>query len=206
MSYLGFSRRWAAKLAETHQLDGEKQSVLAYAIEIITLNMLNVIFALLLGWLLGVFWNTLACLLTIAAFRYNAGGGHSESPWRCGLMTIIIFPLLALAAGYVSTWSGLYTDILSLAAIGLGLVFVEIYAPVEDPKAPIVSPARRKRLKNWARLIMVLLALIIIGLRFGGGGKAAEIQMCLTLSLLWVSFNITPWGHRLWCFIDGIKI
>lgn len=206
MSSLVFSRKWAAKLAKDHHLGEEKQAELAYAIEILVLTILNVMLTLNLGWALGVFWSTLACLLTIAAFRHNAGGGHSESPWRCALITMIVFPSLALAAGYVSTWQAFYTDLLSVISISLGFAFINIYAPVDNPKAPIVSSIRRKRLKKWALLIMALLAIIIIGLRFSSWGKASEIRLCLVLSVLWVSFNLTPLGHRLWCFIDRIQI
>lgn len=206
MSYLNLSKKWAAKLAEDHHLGEEKQAEMAYAIEILVLTIVNAVLTLILGWVLGVFWSTVSCLLTIAAFRHNAGGGHSESPWRCGLVTISIFPLLALAAGHVSTWQYLYTAILSLVSISLGFAFIIIYAPVDNPKAPIVSPVRRKKLKTLALIIMAFLAMIIIGLRFSSWEKAAEIGMCLVLSVLWVSFNLTPLGHRLWCFIDGIEL
>jgi accessory gene regulator B len=205
MSYMKFSTKWAADLGEIHHLSEEKRAELAYAIEIITLNIVNAILTLTLGWIIGAFWGTLTCLLTIAAFRHNAGGGHSESPWRCALVTMIIFPLLALASRYVSTWQPFYTDSLSLVSILVGFVFIFIYAPVDNPKAPIVSPTRRKRLKILALLIMMIAAIIIIGLTFSGWEKASEIKFCLVLSILWFSFNLTPLGKRLWFFIDRIK-
>ena len=206
MSYMRFSTKWAADLCKIHNLGEDKQAELAYVIEILTINIGDAILVLALGWILGVFWGTLICLLTIAAFRHNAGGGHSESPWRCALVTMIIFPLLALAARYVSTWESFYTDLLSLVSILLGFAFILIYAPVENAKAPIVSPVRRKRLKNMALLIMVIAAIIITGLKFVGGEKASEIRLCLVLSLLWFSFNLTPLGKRLWLLLDAIKI
>jgi accessory gene regulator B len=203
MSYLGFSSKWAAELARMHQLDQEEQAVLAYTIEVIVLNSLDAIFTLALGWALGVFWGTFFCLLTIAAFRHNAGGGHSESPWRCALVTMIVFPLLALGARYGSTWHIFYTDILSLAAILIGFTFILLFAPVDNPKAPI-SSKRRKKLKIFALVVMAFITIIVLVLRFISWENGLEIQMCLVLSLLWVSFNLTPPGNRLWCFIDGI--
>jgi len=154
MSYMNFSKKCAAYLGRIHGLNEEKQIELTYVIEVLTLNIVNIILTLTLGWILGVFWGTLTCLLTIAAFRHNAGGGHSESPWRCGLVTVIIFPLLALAAGQVSTWEVTYTNLLSLVSIFLGFTLIFKYAPVDDPKSPIVSPIRRKRLKRIALFVM----------------------------------------------------
>ena len=206
MSYLRFSTKWAADLAETHHLDEEKQTILTYAIEILTLNFANAMIILILGWAIGVFWGTAACILTIAAFRHNAGGGHSESPWRCALVTIIVIPLLALAAGYISTLPVFFTDLLSLVSILIGFAFILIYAPVDNPKAPIVSPIWRKKLKKLALFIMLVIAIMIIGLAFSGWENTPVIRMSLVLSVSWVSFNLTPLGHRLWIFIDRISI
>ncbi|MGE5543939.1 MAG: accessory gene regulator ArgB-like protein [Bacillota bacterium] len=203
MSYLGFSHKWANSLATSHQLDEEKQAELAYAIEVLFITFLDAALTLVVGWILGVFWNTVACLITIAAFRHNAGGGHSESPWRCALVTMTVFPLLALAASHVSMWEPLYLNLISVSSITIGFALLLMYAPVDSPKSPIISPARRKRLKNLALIIMGVLSVVIIGLGFTSWAQASEIRMCLALSILWVSFNLTPLGHRLWCFIDG---
>lgn len=204
MSQIKFSKKWAARLGETHHLNEDKQAEIAYAIEILMLNLVNTILTLTLGWLMGVFWGTLTCLLTIAAFRHNAGGGHSESPWRCAMVTMIVFPLLALVSRYIATWQLCYCDLLSLLSVLAGFTFIFIYAPVEDPKAPIVSPQRRKKLKNLALVVMTILSLIIICLRFTHGYNTSTIQMCLVLSILWVSFNLTPIGRKLWFFLDNI--
>ncbi len=206
MNGRSFSRELAANLAGKHNLNEEKQAEMAYAIEIIALNLGNAILTLTLGWVMGVFWGTLTCLLTIAAFRHNAGGGHSDSPWRCAAVTMIVFPLLALAAYEVSSWPPLFMNLMSMLSILIGFALIQLYAPVDSPQAPIISPLRRKRLKMWALSIMSIIAVTIIILRISSWDKAAEIGMCLALSLLWVSFNLTPWGHRLWSFIDKTSI
>lgn len=206
MSYLGFSSRWAANLAVRHNLNEEKQTELTYAIEILTLNIVNTSLTLTLGWALGVFWGTVACLVTIAAFRHNAGGGHSESPWRCALVTMMVFPLLALAGRQAGLWPSMLKDSLALISLITGFALLIKYAPVDSPKSPIVSLLRRQRLKRLALLVMLILAIIITGLRFSTWGVASEIRMGLVFSVLWVSFNLTPLGHQFWCFIDGFMI
>jgi len=186
-------------------LDEDKQAELAFAIEALAITFLDAILTLFVGWVLGVFWNTVACLATIAAFRHNAGGGHSESPWRCALVTMTVFPLLALAASHVSMWDSLYLNMISLISITVGFALLLMYAPVDTPKSPIISPIRRQRLKHLALIIMGVISVVIVGLGFAGWNWASEIRMCLALSILWVSFNLTPLGHRLWCFIDGFE-
>lgn len=204
MSYMKFSTKWAASLCKIHNLNQDKQAELAYAIEVLTITFVNALLTLTLGWSLGVFWGTLTCLLTVTAFRHNAGGGHSESPWRCGLVTIVIFPLLALLSRALVAWEPFHADLISFVAILMGFALIFKYAPVDSPQSPIVSPVRRKRLKRIAILIMLIAAIIIIGLRLNGWGKASEIRLCIVLGILWFNFNLSPLGKHLWCFIDGI--
>jgi accessory gene regulator B len=204
MSYLKFSTKWAASLARIHNLDEVRQTELTYAIEVVTLNSANVILTLLLGWALNVFWETFISVLTIAAFRHSAGGGHSESPWRCAAVTITIFPLLALTASYAITWDAHLTGVLSMGAILAGFACIALYAPVDNHKAPIVSPVRRKKLKMIAFIIMAVISITITFLYFISWRIAHLIGMCLVFSTLWASFNLTPVGHHFWCFIDRI--
>ncbi|MGI6554615.1 MAG: accessory gene regulator ArgB-like protein [Bacillota bacterium] len=124
MSYMKFSTKCAAYLGRIHGLNEEKQIELTYVIEVLTLNIVNIILTLTLGWILGVFWGTLTCLLTIAAFRHNAGGGHSESPWRCGLVTVIIFPFTGFG-GRPSQHMGSYLYKFVISGIHFSWLYID---------------------------------------------------------------------------------
>ena len=206
MSYLFFSRRTAAFLAEKSGLDREKETILAYIIEILVLNTGNLLLALLLGWFLGVLPGVTACIAAAILFRHTAGGAHSSSPWRCGAVTIIVFPTMALLATYLSGLGRIYTDTLSLAAIFTSLVAVAALAPVDTQAAPIISPARRKRLKGLSLLVFTLITMAIVFIRWAPWLEATEIQICLALSLLWTSFNLSRSGYWFMSFVDDIKI
>lgn len=206
MSYLFFSRRTAGYLAAKSGLDQEKEIILAYIIEVLVLNIGNLLLTLLLGWFLGVLPGVTACIAVAVLFRHTAGGAHSNSPWRCAAVTIAVFPAIALLASYLSGLDRIYADILSFAAILTGLVSVVALAPVDTPSAPIISPARRKRLKVLSIFAFMLITIAILFFRQGSWAYAKEIQLCLVLSLLWTSFNLSQPGHRLMSFVDGIKI
>lgn len=206
MSYLSFSRRWAGFLATKTKLDSEKELVLAYVIEVLFLNLGNLTLTLLLGFLLGVLPGTAACLLTVAIFRHTAGGAHSSSPLRCAMVTIIVFPCLALLALAFSQVDQLYSDLLSGLAVLVGLVAIILLAPVDSPAAPIISPVRRRKLKFLSILAIILVAAVIMVLRYSTLDYALEIQLCIALSLLWVSFILSRAGHLLMMFIDTINI
>ena len=206
MSYLFFSRRTAGYLAAKSGLDQEKEIILAYIIEVFVLNVGNLLFTLLLGWFLGVLPGVIGCIAVAVLFRHTAGGAHSKSPWRCAAVTITVFPALALLAAYLSGFEQVYVDILSFAAILTGLVAVAALAPADTPAAPIISPARRKRLKVLSIFAFMLITTAVLIFRQSSWVYAKEIQLCLVLSLLWTSFNLSQPGHRFMSFVDGIKI
>lgn len=206
MSYLPFSRYCAGYLAAKAGLQSEQKDILSYVIELIILNGANIFFTLLFGFLLGVFPGTVACLITIATFRQVAGGAHSDSAWRCALVSIIIFPLLAFFASFLSLHNTSFNNnAISVLAVSAGFLTVILKAPVDTPDAPIISPLRRKRLKILSILAVVILAVIIFYLHFAALERASEIQLCLALSILWVSFILSKPGHIFFSCVDGIN-
>lgn len=206
MSYLAFSRRWAGYLSAIAGLPAEKENILAYVIEVLAINIANALFTLLLGLLLGVLPGTIACLVVVALFRQTAGGAHSNSPWRCAVVTILVFPLLALFAAFLSSLKQPYTDILTAAAIVTGFVSVILKAPVDSPSAPIISDARRRKLKSLSIIIMLVIAAAVLFLRTSDLPYASGLRFCLILSVLWISFILSNSGHRLMVFIDNINL
>jgi len=206
MSYLSFSRRWAGYLSRKTSIPAEQETVLAYIIEVLALNLMNVFCTLLLGAFLSVLPGTVACLVTAILFRHSAGGAHSNSPWRCAAVTIAVFPLLALLGSFFSRLGQGFADVLSAGAFGVGMTTVVLLAPVDSPAAPIISPKRRRKLKIISIAFVVLVTIIVLLLRESRWQCAGMIQSCIALTLLWVSFMLTGWGHKLMSFVDEIPI
>lgn len=206
MSYLPFSRRCAAYLATRTGLAQEKEVILTYAIEVLVINMLNICLALLLGFFLGVLPGTVACLVTAFFFRHTAGGAHSNSPWRCGLVTVTVFPLIALLGTYLSSLGQSYIDVIIAAGVFVSVVKILQSAPVDNPDAPIISPLRRKKLKTGSLIVLLGIALVLVFLRQSPWPYAQQVQLCLALSVLWVSLMLSSYGRRIMAWIDGISI
>lgn len=204
MRFFEFSRIWAAHLAQLNNLDEDRQAEMAYAIQIIVITVIDAILTLAWGAILGVLYGTAFCLFTVAAFRHNAGGGHSQSPYRCALITMIVFPLLALTAHYIILNHFQYSYVLTATSIILGFTSILRYAPASNTKAPPLSSNRRNKLKIYALIIMFFLSLFILGLNQSSWDMAAEMGLCITLSILWVSFNLTKPANRLWQLIDNL--
>ncbi|TYO96495.1 accessory gene regulator ArgB-like protein [Desulfallas thermosapovorans] len=206
MSYLSFSKRWAGYLSRKTRLTAEQEIILAYVLEVLALNFLNISFTLLLGALLGVLPGTIACLATTILFRHSAGGAHSNSPWRCATVTIAVFPLLALLGAYFSGLGQMFVDILTAIAFGVGINAMLLLAPVDSPAAPIISPLRRAKLKKISVLFVVLATVMAIWLRNTPWPYTETAQPCIALTLFWSSFMLTPWGHKLMSLVDSISL
>ncbi len=205
MSYLAISKSLAGFLTEKAGLTPEKEVVLTYAIEVLVINLGNILFTLVLAALLGVLPGTLSCLAAAFLFRHTAGGAHSRSPWRCAAVTITIFPAMALLAVFLAQFGGTFIDVLSAVALLTGLITITLLAPVDSPAAPIISPYRRKKLKFLSLAVFTMIAATIILLRWSDWAYASQIQVCLILTVLWVSFMLSKQGHCLMCLIDRIK-
>ncbi len=206
LSYLNISKRLASHLSARTGLSSEKEVIITYAIEILIINLINVMVTLALGWLLGVWQGTVICLITVAVFRHTAGGAHSKSPWRCAMVTIAIFPLLALLGKHISGFNQNYTDVLDVIAMLVGIISISLLAPVDTPAAPIISPDRRKKLKSLSLLAITIITIIVILLRQSTWINSSEIQQYLVLSVLWVSFIISKLGHWFMNLIDQIDL
>lgn len=206
LSYLPFSRHWARFLAANTNLTPEKEVIITYGIEVLVINLGNVLLTLLLGLLLGVLPETAACLGTVALFRHTAGGAHSNSPWRCAIITVILFPLLALLASFLSGLNHIYCDVITALAVLIALATIIVLAPVDTPAAPIISPVRRTRLKALSLAAIILVAATIVALGQSGREWAPAIRTSLSLSIIWVSFILSKTGNHAMAFIDGITL
>jgi accessory gene regulator B len=205
LSYLSFSRNWARCLAANTGISPEKETIITFGIEVLVLNLVNVVLTLLLGLLMGVLPLTAACLATVALFRHTAGGAHASSPWRCAIITILIFPALALLATYLAHFGHIFSITLSAIAIMLGLAAIVALAPVDNPAAPIISTVRRKRLKALSFIVLLFIIAIIVALGQTGWGQASAFRNGLSLSILWVSFILTRTGHHAFAYLDSVN-
>jgi len=203
---LSFSKQWAGHLAKRTDQSHENEAVLAYVIEVLLINLLNITVILTLGFLFNVLPEIITCMVTIAMLRFTAGGAHSNNTWRCAAVSAFVFLAIALLASYVSLVTRFYVDILSVLAIVFCIVSVIRFAPVDSPSAPILSTTRRKRLKLLALLVVLFITTIIILLRQLTWVYANEIQAAVILCTLWGSFNLTGSGHRLMTLIDNYFI
>jgi accessory gene regulator B len=193
----------AKYLVEKTNSDEETRFVLAYAVDMLALNILNVVLAISVGWLLGVFWATILSCLIVFAYRHTAGGAHSESMYCCSVITILSFPVIAIAGKFLSQLLGGYILIFTCFSLLIGFLTMIYLAPAENAKAPIISEIRRKRLKILSLTITLVLLLSAMAMQWQ---LNYEMQTVISLSVLWVSFSINKIGFKAFKYIDMLFV
>ncbi|KAF1085621.1 putative accessory gene regulator protein [Sporotomaculum syntrophicum] len=205
MSYLPISKRIAGYLSFQTGLSAEKEEIITYVIEVTLINLFNIINILFLGLLFDVLPAVITCLITVALLRHTAGGAHSNSPWRCALITAIVFLSISIAASYLAHIKQIYIDIMAIVAIAIGTFLTVRLAPVDSPSAPITSANRRKRLKCLSIIVIGFISVVIVLLRQSLWLHTQEVQVAIILSVLWTSFNLTHFGHLVMSHIDRLR-
>jgi len=197
-----FSKRWARFLTSQTGQNDETETVLIYAIEILTISVINIVLTLGLGWLIGVFWGTLAALLTAISVRHTAGGAHSSSPIRCAIITMIIFPALALFAKQLASLNPFITDLLCLLMVLISFVLIWCFAPVENKAAPIISPQRKRSLRTFSFLAFFVVCICTFIIRQSLQPWAEDVYISIVLGQMWSTFNLSYSGHSFMLFLD----
>lgn len=199
-----FSERWAMFLTSQTGQNDETEAVLTYAIEVLAITVINIVLTLGLGWLLGVFFGTVASLLTAVLVRHTAGGAHSSSPIRCAIITVIIFPALALLAKQLAAFNPFIADLLCIIMVLISWFLIWRFSPVENENAPIISSKRRRSLRTLSFLAFIIVCICIAFIKQSVYTWAADVYISIALGLMWSTFNLSYPGHTLMLFLDGI--
>ncbi len=126
------SERIIGSLVDAGTVPSEEKSLYEYGIRMGILVVINVATTVLIGFVLGMVWQSIIFLLAYNPIRSYAGGYHSRTQLTCYLMSIPII-VAALLGIKLIPWNGYVcmTALISVATI------IAILAPVEDSNKPL---------------------------------------------------------------------
>ena len=163
----------------------EMADVYKYGFEITISSLLNIIFVLCCGLIIGDIFASVVYLLVFIPIRLFAGGYHATSYVRCNIAMVAAF-LLTYALYRTLIW--LNTDIRILEAILLanGLPII-IFSPVKNPHKEL-TPDKAKKFRVISIVIYICLsalalAAILFNIKYG-------ILMIVTLTAVSVMILI----------------
>lgn len=201
-----FSKNIAKEISQTLQYDTEKEAVIAYGLLGILQLLTNIGLTLLLGFFFGVPMQALFLSFTVSLLRRFSGGAHASSLNLCtivGLVYSIAFAKTSvfLASHVDSLWLPLVFGLLSLFA---SWVTVALRAPVDSPKKPIRSAAKKQRMRRGSFSILALYTILFIVLFILGCYQLTFLSFgySLVFGVLWQTFSLTPTGIRFLSNLD----
>lgn len=173
--------------AQNYMSESEYENVV-YSLEILLINIFKSIQIYSVALILGVLFETFIMNLAYALLRIHAGGWHAKSSINCSLFGLVVFvgiPLIFQKFEFALNFYWL------LLLSGIILAFVELYAPADTEKNPLVSVSERKRKK----ILSLLSALVISAFSLFFAGP--QIATLLVTGLLIETLLIHPLFYKL---------
>lgn len=190
----------AGEIARSLGYDEEKRAVVAYGLIAIIQIFVTVLLVLLLGIWIGAPAEALIACFSVSILRKYSGGAHAGTAELCTgiavvyctaaayaskkLLEIYNLPFMLIASALIFSWS-FYT--------------VYRYAPVDSPKKPIRTEAKRARMKKDSLIVLsVYLAVLLILLAFGLQIKPFNAYgISLLFGVAWQILSLTSPGEFL---------
>jgi len=129
---INYSERITDSLVNAGAVPSEDKALYEYGIRMGILMVINIVTAVLIGLVLGMFWQSIIFLLAYNPIRTYSGGYHARTPLVCYLLSIPMMVAVLLGIKMLP-WNGYICAVALLCSV----VIIEILAPVADPNKPI---------------------------------------------------------------------
>ncbi|HAA89048.1 MAG: Accessory gene regulator B [Thermoanaerobacterales bacterium 50_218] len=198
----GLAEKAAGYIARELGIDGQKEGMLAFGLELLLGSTLEFALIMALACLFGIFRETLLLVLTAGILRLVSGGEHCRAYYRCLIGGAVFF----LAMGWLVKWLNsiiAYQSMIFLMMISFTAVIFVIwkYAPGETENKPLTE-ADRVRGKKLSFLVTGIFAGIVILLLILNIDQA--YMLSVVVGMLCQTFTLTPWGYRFIRCVDRI--
>lgn len=153
------AKKITAKLTKCNYIQTEDKELYEYGIFLLMSRIIYAVFTVLVGIILGCFWESIIFYISFSVLRKYAGGFHALSEKRCLLFstTSIIISLIFIT----------FSEIYSIAVPGLVLavfatITIFLWAPVDSKEKPL-NNNEKKKFRKTALIIstMYLLGVVV---------------------------------------------
>lgn len=190
------ANQFSIAMNEGHQ----KRSVYYFSFQVILGGLVKNIILFSIALLFGVFIPTLIIAIIFSSLRMLAGGYHMDTYGKCLFVTISMFILASIVAGYTYIyWSLLHISVLITVTLLLGLYLLIKYAPKDTPNKPINDRKKIHMYKMYSIIFFIMLLMLTIIFAVYSM-KLYSITICF--AILMELFTLSPIGYK---FFNSIK-
>jgi accessory gene regulator B len=142
---------------------------------------LDILTALVLGYIFGVVWESMVFLFAYAPLRIYAGGFHATTEIRSYLTFVVLVASVLLIIKFV-----LWSPVFCLIGLAIGSALIFLLAPVEDKSNPPVHKEKVLFQKRTRDLLLVYILLSMFFLQLG----YLVLSVCIVMSLNAIAFML----------------
>lgn len=175
---------------EMPEIDDERAEVINYGLQNIIGEIPKVFIMLGVGYLLGIFKETLITFLLLMPYRGFSGGFHMKTHIGCIITTCTMFCGIAFISKYV-VLDEVTRNIILLLNLILGLIMIKLYAPADTENVPILSKKDRKKKKNLSYIALIIGLIVALYI------KDNTISNILLFGYLVQTFSITRIAYKI---------
>lgn len=147
---------------EMPEIDDERAEVILYGVQLIVGEIPKIFLMFALGFILGLWWQTILAFFLILPYKVCSGGFHLKTHLGCFLCTNIVYCGNAILSS-VFTFQNELTKMITIVSIWiLGIILVSIYAPADTENLPILTKKERKTKKILAYIFLSINMLVAI--------------------------------------------
>ncbi len=129
----------------------EREEIIRYGIKRGTVIFASTLITILMGWILGIFWQGITFWMSLSMLRKYAGGYHADTEKRCYVISFIVVAVSLFCIKLIN-YSGAWGIVLQT----LSLLVILFLAPVEN-KNHILDKDEKRRYGIKTKMIAILI-------------------------------------------------
>lgn len=168
-------------LIKNNIIEEKRRKIYAYGLNQLIVYLYNFLTVIIVGWIFGMVWQSIAFTVFYMMIRPYAGGYHARTPKMCYVFSLIMIIAVLFLIKIIPLNGLLYLLIYAFSSI---VIFK--LSPVEDENKPLDDIERvvfRKRaIKSHIILSLCCLIFWFVGLK--------ELSLCVVLALFTLSIML----------------
>ena len=159
----------------------EERDVYVFGLEVLLLNSVNILTALIISLITNTMWHFMAFLLIYAPLRIFSGGYHAKHSETCFIISTLVYIASVLT---VKLYPLLYTNTVITAALFIpSILLTFVLAPVINKNNPL-SEDERKRNRLVSIVLIVLDSVIFIMFKCWDFSPATSVMIFLAINTI----------------------
>jgi len=194
-----------ADILATHIGWQNKTAVLTYGFELIIGESFKLALLISLSALFDLLTPTLLIMFTAIPFRLLTGGTHCTTYFRCVVLTLFAYLVLAAAASELYPFLANESSFVILPILLIiGLTAIKLWVPCPNPNRSFDLPEIAK-FRRLSRLFLISWGLVCLLFGIFAAGPAFTMFFVSTaMGILWQIFLVSPPGTRFFNVIEKI--